>query len=251
MNIIAITQARVGSSRLPAKVLKEIGNKPLLQLHLERAAQAKMIDKLVVATTNEPDANKIAEIVQKMNLGIYHGSTVDVLDRYYQAAKKFHADYVVRITSDCPLLDARLMDDIIHFALDQKVDYVSNTLEPSFPDGQDIEVFHFSALEKAWKEARLPSEREHVTAYIWKNSSWFNQNTFTSINFQCHSNYSDVRLTVDEYQDIETISAMIAAHGMEAGWEAYAQYYQANAASMHNGNIKRNEGYNKSISSDK
>jgi spore coat polysaccharide biosynthesis protein SpsF len=251
MNIIAITQARVGSSRLPAKVLKEIDKKPLLQLHLERASQSKMIDGLVVATTTEPDADKIAAIVQKMKLGIYHGSSEDVLDRYYQAAKNFHADYVVRITSDCPLLDAQLMDDVIRFAMDQKVDYVSNTLKPSFPDGQDVEVFRFSALEKAWKEARLQSEREHVTAYIWKNSTWFNRNIFTSINFQGQTDYSNVRLTVDEHQDIETISALIEALGMDAGWEAYAQYYQAHTARMNNGEIKRNEGYHKSISDEK
>ena len=251
MNIVAITQARVGSSRLPAKVLKEIDNKPLLQIHLERAAKSKMINKLAVATTTEPDADKIAAIAQKMKVGIYHGSTEDVLDRFYQAAKNFHADYVVRITSDCPLLDAQLMDDVIRFALEQRVDYVSNTLEPSFPDGQDIEVFRFAALEKAWKEARLQSEREHVTAYIWKNSTWFNQNIFTSINFQGHSDYSNVRLTVDEHRDIETISTLVEALGMDAGWEAYAQYYRTNAVNMRNNNIKRNEGYSKSTSSDK
>lgn len=251
MKIVAVTQARVGSSRLPAKVLKEIGNKSLLEMHLERASQSKLIDKLVVATTNEPESDKILAIAKKMSLEVYQGSTDDVLDRFYQTVKILQPDYVVRVTSDCPLIDAVLIDDVIRFALHKDVDYVSNTLEPTFPDGQDVEVFKFSALEKAWIEANLPSEREHLTAYIWKNSTWFKKDLFTSANFESAHNYGSVRLTVDEQKDFETIETLIEVLGMHKGWRAYADYFQANASGMCNGNITRNEGYTKSLHSDK
>lgn len=250
MKVIAITQARVGSTRLPAKVLKEVGGKTLLELHLQRVSQSQLIEKLIVATTTEPDAHRIAEIAARVNASVYHGSIDDVLDRYYQAAKKYNPDYVVRITSDCPLLDAKLIDKIIRFAQDQQVDYVSNTLEATFPDGQDIEVFRFAALEKAWKEANLKSEREHVTSYIWKNSTWFGQTLFTSDCFRNPINFSDVRMTVDAPNDLETVIALIEAIGINAEWEVYANYYQSNVISMCNSNISRNEGYYKSLSGD-
>jgi spore coat polysaccharide biosynthesis protein SpsF len=250
MKIIAITQARVGSSRLPGKVLKDLGGQTLLGLHLERASASQWIHKLVVATTTEPDAERIVAIAREKNAGVYQGSLHDVLDRYYQAALAFGAGYVVRITSDCPLLDAQLIDAVIQFALDQDVDYASNTLEPSFPDGQDVEVFRFSALERAWKEAVLPSEREHVTAYIWKNSTFFNGSLFTSASFKSPVDYGQVRLTVDEPSDYDTVSALVRALGTGAGWEAYATYYQAQAGAMRNHAIHRNEGYQKSLNTD-
>jgi len=251
MKIIAITQARVGSTRLPAKVLKLIGSKTLLQLHLERAMQSTLIDKLVVATTEEQGADQISGIAEQVGAAVYQGSVDDVLDRYYQAARIFEPDYVVRITSDCPLLDARLMDEVIRFALERQVDYASNTLEVSFPDGQDVEVFRFSALEKAWKGATLKSEREHVTAHIWKNSTWYKHSSFTSDNYESEKNYGDVRLTVDEHKDYETIVTLINALGTNASWEEYATFYLANTEIMCNSSITRNEGYLKSLSTDK
>lgn len=251
MKIIAITQARVGSSRLPAKVLKKLGSKTLLQLHLERAIQSTLINKLIVATTQEPGADQITAIAEQVGAAAYQGSIDDVLDRYYQAARLFEPDYVVRITSDCPLLDAQLIDEVIRFAVERQVDYVSNTLEASFPDGQDVEVFRFAALEKAWKEATLKSEREHVTAYIWKNSTWFKQSLFTSDNYKSKKSYGDVRLTVDEQKDYETIVKLINSLGADAGWEEYAAFYLDHAEEMSNSLITRNEGYLKSLSTDK
>lgn len=251
MKIVAITQARVGSSRLPAKVLKTIGNRTLLELHLHRALKSKRINQLVVATTTETDADKIVAVAQEINVDVYCGSVNDVLDRYYQTAKKFEADYVVRITSDCPLIDPQMIDQVIGFAFEKGVDYVSNTLEPSFPDGQDVEVFKFAALEKAWKEAKLPSEREHVTAYIWKNSTWLNQPLFTSANLTSPINYSEVRMTIDELNDFETIKALMKVLGADADWESYAKYYQSHPEEMFNSNIVRNEGYLKSLSNEK
>lgn len=251
MKIIAITQARVGSSRLPAKVLRKIGEKSLLQIHLERARQSKLITQLIVATTQEPDADQIVSIAEQYGIKTFRGSTDDVLDRYYQAANRFNPDFVVRLTSDCPLLDPLLIDKIIEFALEKHVDYASNTLEPFFPDGQDVEVFRFAALQKAWKEASLKSEREHVSSYIWKNSSFFNQSIFSSVNYTNPVNYSGIRMTVDEQSDFDTIELLIQHLGPDRGWEEYAKYYLAHENEMPNNAIVRNEGYAKSLKQDK
>ena len=245
--IVAITQARIGSSRLPAKVLKTIGDQTLLDLHLQRVAKSRLIDQLVVATTREPGSEAIIEIAGRNGAGFFLGSLNDVLDRFYQTALTYKPDYVVRLTSDCPLLDPELLDSIIAFALAQQADYVSNTLLPTFPDGQDIEVFRFSALEKAWKEAILPSEREHVTPYIWKNSSYHQGTFFTSTNFSSQTDYSQVRLTVDEPLDLLTIAALVQQLGTAAGWEAYANYYVTHPEIVNNDSLRRNEGYSKSL----
>src|SRR6185295_7583993 len=133
MKIIAITQARFGSSRLPGKILKEIKGKSLLQIHLERAQRSKLIDRLIVATTEEPESEVIFSIADKLKLKSYKGSLNDVLDRYYQVAKNENPDYVVRITSDCPLIDAAVMDKVIEKCISGQYDYCSNTLIPTFP----------------------------------------------------------------------------------------------------------------------
>lgn len=172
MKVIAITQARYGSSRLPGKVLKTIQGKTLLQIHLDRICKSRKIDKLIVATTAEEEANDIAILAAKLGFTSFRGSVNDVLDRFFQAIQAENADYVVRLTSDCPLIDPELIDKIIQYTIDKKLDYCSNTLDPEYPDGQDVEVFTLSALKQAWTEAKLSSEREHVTPYIWKNSSF-------------------------------------------------------------------------------
>ena len=130
--IVAITQARIGSSRLPAKVLKTIGDQTLLDLHLQRVSQSQLIDQLVVATTREPGSEVIIETAERNGAGFFLGSLNDVLDRFYHAALTYKPDYVVRLTSDCPLIDPELLDSIIAFALAQKADYISNTLSPTF-----------------------------------------------------------------------------------------------------------------------
>jgi spore coat polysaccharide biosynthesis protein SpsF len=150
MKIIAITQARCGSTRLPNKVLKKINGETLLSIHLSRILKSKKIDQLLVATTTEPADGAIEEVAKSMGLPYYRGSVSNVLDRYYQAAKPHHPDWVVRLTSDCPLIDAGLIDKIIDKAIELDVDYCSNTLDPTYPDGMDAEVFKYSALEKAW-----------------------------------------------------------------------------------------------------
>ena len=251
MKVIAVTQARVGSSRLPEKVLKTINGKTLLEIHLERLMNSKRIDQVVVATTWEPNAEQIKNIAQKLGVQVVQGSVDDVLDRFYQGVKNEEVDYIVRLTSDCPLIDALLVDEVIDFMLLHKVDYVSNTLKPSFPDGQDIEVFTVQALEKAWRSANLKSEREHVTPFIWKNSSYFQQSLFTSLNYSNEVDHSAVRLTVDEQRDFDTIQLLVDQLGSDARWQEYANYYAVHAAQMPNSSIRRNDGYEKSILEEK
>src|SRR5882672_5656637 len=172
MRVIAVTQARMSSTRLPGKVMKRIGNVTLLELHIQRILKSKKVDQLVLATTISKEDISIVEVGNKLKVASYRGSVDDVLDRFYQSLKGMNPNYVVRLTSDCPLIDAELIDKIVQYTIDNKLDYCSNTLDPKYPDGQDVEVFTFAALTKAWNEAKLASEREHVTPYIWKNSTF-------------------------------------------------------------------------------
>lgn len=251
MNILAITQARLGSSRLPAKVLKDIGGITLLELHLRRLKQSRLINKIVVATTLEDGAESICNIATASGLEYYQGSLEDVLDRYYKAASPFKPDYVVRITADCPLLDASVVDEVIEAAVDNKLDYVSNGLERTFPDGLDVEVFTFTALEKAWKEASLLSDREHVTPYIWRNSSFKGGSLFTSKNIFCNKSLGDFRLTVDEPADLTVIRELVERIGNDRPWMEYIDLLEAAPEIRKiNGDIECNEGYRKSLDKD-
>ncbi len=170
----------------------------LLKIHLERLQECKLVDAIVVATTISESDDVIVSLCNKWNLRTSRGSVDDVLDRFYQAAKDDKPDWVVRVTSDCPLIDPVLIDAVIAFAQVSDVDYCSNTLIENFPDGQDVEVFKFSALEKAWEKAKLKSEREHVTPYIRTHSDFNNGTQFTALNFPCQDNFSAIRMTVDE-----------------------------------------------------
>jgi spore coat polysaccharide biosynthesis protein SpsF len=251
MEVLAITQARSGSTRLPNKVLKTIGSETLLEIHLQRILKSKKIDQLLVATTVDDLDVKIVEIAKRNGLPFYQGSIDNVLDRFYQAAKKLQPKWVVRLTSDCPLIDADLIDTIINFAIDKDVDYCSNTLNPTFPDGMDIEVFKFSALEKAWNEAKLDSEKEHVTPYIHKNSTFNGLDLFSSSNYEQADNYGNVRLTVDEPADFKVVKLIIEKLGLDKTWKEYTDFYISNKEiSGLNSSSERNEGYDKSLKED-
>jgi spore coat polysaccharide biosynthesis protein SpsF (cytidylyltransferase family) len=251
MKILAITQARIGSSRLPAKVLKEIQGTSLLDMHLQRLLRSERISQVVVATTLEPSSEKICEIAAGRGLAYYQGSLQDVLDRFYQAALPYQPDYVVRVTADCPLLDATVVDQVIDVAVSQQLDYASNGMERTFPDGEDVEVFTFAALEKAWKEATLPSDREHVTPYIWRNSSFKGGSLFRSENIFCNKPLGDFRLTVDEPADFEVIAELVNELGFQSDWQEYVLYLQTHPEIRAiNGHISCNEGYQKSLNND-
>lgn len=252
MKIIAITQARIGSTRLPEKIMKKIDNETLLEIHLKRILQSKMITKLKVATTIEPDAIQIVDICKKLEIEAYRGSLNNVLERFYLTALPESPDWVVRLTSDCPLIDATVIDKIINHAISNNFDYVSNTLIPTFPDGIDVEVFKFSALEKAYAEATLTSELEHVTPYIWKNSTFKGGSIFTSDNVTDEKDSSSIRLTVDTIEDFMVIEKLIKHLGTNRPWMEYVDKLKISPEIKQiNSQFQRNEGYQKSINNEK
>lgn len=249
--VIILTQARLGSTRFPNKVLKKIGQESLLSIHLKRLKKSKNASKIIVATTYEEDSDKIVEVAGNENVESFKGSTEDVLDRFYQAAKNEQPDYVVRVTSDCPLIDHQLVDQVIEMTIQNDLDYGSNILVEEFPDGQDIEVIKWSALKKAWLEAKLSSEREHVTPYIRKNTDFNGGSLFKAMNFPANANYNQVRMTVDEPSDLETVALLISKLGVNVNWKTYADYIIENPEVFENQKIVRNEGYIKSLKNDK
>lgn len=251
INTVIITQARLNSTRLPGKVLKEIDGKTLLEIHLERLKKCTRASDIIVATTIEDSDNIIYEKVIEWGYKVTRGSESDVLDRFYQSIKTKGFDWIVRVTSDCPLIDPKLIDDVIDFAQEKQVDYCSNVLIENYPDGQDVEIFKFSALEKAWENAKLLSEREHVTPYIRNNSDFKIGNEFSALNFGCEWDFSKIRMTVDESKDFELIEILIKNLGTNKTWLEYTKYIIDNDLQSINNQIIRNEGLLKSLKNDK
>lgn len=175
LKIVTIVQARMSSTRLPGKIFLPVLQKPLLVRMLERVQNAKLIGELVVATSTNSDDDQIEELCSKENIKCFRGHLSDLLDRHYQTAKKFDADAVVKIPSDCPLIDPKIIDRVLQFFIDNsnQFDFVSNLHPATYPDGNDVEIMSFSAIEKAWKEAAKDFEREHTTPYIWENPDKF------------------------------------------------------------------------------
>ena len=250
LNTVLVTQARTGSTRLPNKVLLKIQEKELLKIHLDRLSQCKLVNKIIVATTIDEQDDAILSLCNHWGVQTSRGSVGDVLDRFYQATRDLRPIWIVRVTSDCPLIDPALVDAVIAFAQINDVDYCSNVLLEHFPDGQDVEVFKFSALEWAWKEALLSSEREHVTPFIRNNSTFKGGNLFQSINFPCIANFSNVRMTVDEPRDFELVERLILDLGTTETWLTYTKHILNNQLHKINSNIIRNEGMIKSLKND-
>jgi spore coat polysaccharide biosynthesis protein SpsF len=196
--VLAIIQARIGSSRLPGKVLADIAGKPLLGHVIQRIQACHTVNEIVVATTAAPEDQGIMTLARQCGARTFSGSSTDVLDRYYQAASSISADIIVRVTADDPFKDPQVTDRIVDYLLTHpQFDYVSNTIEPTYPEGLDVEVFTFDALERSWREAHLPSQREHVTPYIWNNSHCFNV-----LNIKHNRDLSHMRWTVDYAEDL-------------------------------------------------
>jgi spore coat polysaccharide biosynthesis protein SpsF len=251
MKILAITQARIGSSRFPEKILKEIEGESLLEMHINRILKSENISKLKIATTIEPEAQKIVTIARRLGIDFYQGAINNVLERFYNACNRENPDWVVRLTSDCPLIDALVIDEVVEYALDHDYDYVSNGMEPSFPDGISVEVLKMSALERAYREATLKSELEHVTPYIWKNSSFMGGGKFRSDCYKNDVDYSKYRLTVDTFADYELIKTLVLNLGAERPWIDYVKYLSENAKVYQiNQASRRNDGYRKSLLED-
>jgi len=201
VQVLAILQARVSSTRLPAKVLKNILGEPMIMRQIEREQRITAIDKLVVATSTDASDDALVKLLEENNITVYRGSLDNVLDRYYQVAKQYNPDHVVRVTGDCPLVDPELIDKVILEHIENKADYTTNCLPPTWPDGLDVEIIKTSALIVAWEESKLPSELEHVTPYIRKNSQRFKIHNVAS-----DIDLSKLRWTVDEEEDFEYVT---------------------------------------------
>ena len=197
-----IIQARLESKRLPKKVLKIINKKTILKTLFDRLKCSKLVDKIILAIPKNSNNHELKKYILKNKFkNLYEGSPNDVLSRYYGAAKKFSSDIIIRITADCPLIDSKLLDQMILKFIESNVNYLSNTLIPTYPDGYDVEIFDFETLKKTFKDAKQESEREHVTLYIKKN-----KDKFKIKNFSHSSNLSNLRLTLDEEDDFKLIS---------------------------------------------
>lgn len=203
MKNAVIMQARVGSSRLHAKVLKELCGKTVLEHDIERIRQAATVDDIIIATTDKPEDIAIVEVAEKCNTKVFRGSENDVLDRYYQAAKKYDVENIIRITSDCPLVDPHVIDDVMTCYNEGNYDIITNVPNEwekmSYPRGLDLETFPFRWLEKAWKEATDPYDREHVSPYIYDHA----KNRYY---YRYDKDYSAYRWTLDTEEDWQVIS---------------------------------------------
>lgn len=206
LKIVAIIQARMGSTRLPGKVMKEVLGKPLLEYQTERVRKSKFINQIVIATTTRPTEQPIIDLCERLSLDYFRGSEEDVLSRYFEAATHYKADVVVRLTSDDPLIDPAIIDRTIskYLSNTNTYDYVSNSLEKTFPIGLDVEVFSMKALEETNQEARALAEREHVTPYMYLHPEKFNLGVV-----KYKTDLSTLRLTVDTEEDLLLISRII------------------------------------------
>jgi spore coat polysaccharide biosynthesis protein SpsF len=205
LKIVAIIQARMGSTRLPGKVLKDIEGETMLARVVNRVRRSRLIDELLVATTDERSDDVVVKECQRCAVAVFRGSEKDVLDRYFRAAQLAKADIVVRITSDCPLIDPEIADKVVEAFLESRPEYASNTLARTYPRGLDTEVITLSALGRAWQDARTTPQRTHVTPYIYEHPALFQLLSVTG-----DADHSGHRWTVDTHEDLELIRAIYA-----------------------------------------
>jgi spore coat polysaccharide biosynthesis protein SpsF len=248
MKTLAIIQARMGSSRLPGKTLANIHGKPMLQWLLERVKAVTLIDEIVVATTIDPSDDELAAWLATVpNISCFRGHPYDVLDRFYQASRGLNVDVIVRLTGDDPLKDPVLISQAISVLLENPtIDYASTFIKPTFPEGLDCEVMRTSVLERAHREAILPSEREHVTPYIWKNPQ-----IFSTYSIEQANDHSKWRWTVDKPADLEFVRA-VYGHFLNRALVSYEElvsflHAHPEIVAINAGTI-RQEGYLKSLS---
>jgi len=204
--IVAIVQARMNSFRLPGKVLLNIDNdKTVIDYVIDQLSHCKLLDKIVVATTESKEDDRVYQFVLQKGIACFRGSESDVLDRYYKCAKEYSADAIVRITCDDPLIDPTIVDKVVEEFKTGKWDMVTNVFPRTYPHGTEVELFSFNSLSTAWKKAKLPSEREHVLPYLYKNPQ-----VFRIKNVEYSENISHLRWTIDRKEDLEFVRAVVA-----------------------------------------
>jgi spore coat polysaccharide biosynthesis protein SpsF len=250
-NVTAIIQARLGSTRLPGKTLMTIEGDTLLGHLVSRVKACTSVDNIIIATTNRSRDDEIVVFAKMHDLGFYRGSEDDVLDRFYKTAIEFDVRTIVRVTPDCPMLDPRVTDLVVSCYINGDYDYVSNAIRPTYPDGLDTEVFSFQTLEKAWQQAKLPSEREHVTAYVVKNPEVFRLYNVS----KDEEDLSWMRWTVDTKEDLQFVRSIFAELHTPKGIfhmeDVVRLLKQKPELRQINQGISRNEGYHLSLSRDK
>ena len=207
MNVVAIIQARMRSSRFPGKMLASLCNRPVLGWTVGRVEMAQCVDKVAVATSESTEDDDLADWCVSNGITVFRGSEQDVLDRFYRCAQKFHASHVVRLTGDCPLLDPDIVDQVVRLAIeDTDVEYASNVEPLTYPEGMSVEVMPFHSLETAWRESTLKSHREHVTPYIR-----FHTERFKHAILRSNPDLSHIRLTVDYKEDLDALRRIVQA----------------------------------------
>jgi spore coat polysaccharide biosynthesis protein SpsF len=248
--VIAVLQARMSSTRLPGKVLLPLLGVPMLTRQIERVRQAKSLDQIIVATSTVSGDDAIAAECERAGVSCSRGSLDDVLDRFYHAVEPTSATDVVRLTGDCPLICPEIIDAVVACREHGGFDYASNAHERTFPDGLDVEVMTREALTSAWRHGRLPSEREHVTPYIWKHPEWFRSGAYRN-----SIDYSALRWTVDERADYALVSMIF-----ERLYPVNTRFRMADVLHLLesepglgqlNAGIQQNQGYLKSLDADR
>lgn len=249
MKILGILQARLSSSRLPGKVVRPLAGAPMIERQVERLRRARTLESLVLATSTDRSDDVLERWAIGAGLAVHRGALDDVLDRFVTTARRYQPAQVVRLTADCPLADPALIDRVVSAHLDVDADYTSNTLQPTFPDGLDVEVMTMAALEAAAREATAPYQREHVTQFIVQQPERFRLH-----NVRCERDLSALRWTVDEAADFELIEAIYGA--LYPSKPAFTSadildFLQHNPQwVVHNTHHARNEGLARSLARD-
>lgn len=248
--VIAIVQARMTSTRLPGKVLKKLAGKTVIWHVFNQLSFSQKINKIILATSTDPSDDLLEEWAIKNNKNFFRGDLDNVLKRFYDTAKKFNGEVIVRITADCPLIDPKVVDKVVEKFINGDYDYLSNTNPPTFPDGLDTEVFTFNALKEANENAKLKSELEHVTPYIRNHPEKFKLGNFSGT-----TNYENYRWTLDNPEDYKFLTAIFDNLYKENSFidhKAVLKFISQNKELLKiNSKIKRNEGFRKSINEDK
>ena len=253
--VIAIIQARMNSERLPGKVLKLINGRTFIELIIRRLERSNLIDDIVFALPDNQSSHPIISLLKSININYHLGDEHNLVSRYLEAAKAHNADYIIRITADCPFVDPDIIDNMIKKILSNKLDFITNVFPPSWPDGLDITIFSIKTLLKTNKYASLNSDKEHVVPWMWKNSNLKNKNMLKAFNHIAPMDMRKYRWTLDTKEDYDffnkTAKKLSWDMLVEMTWEGFIDFYKNNHnLSLINKKNKRDEGYKISLDKD-